>query len=168
MRRSDEVLRHGGADRRRHPVPSQHAVGLHSRGNGRDRNEDKGQERGHDPGNDRPVNVETPPHNLNDDVTPTSLHFIGSNGIQPEDTNPENWMLTIDGFVNNPLKLSIADLKCKFEVVTRKIMASIAAATAAHSSIPRPRATNGLSAASPACRLNRCPPDRRAQGRRRH
>ena len=71
--------------------------------------------------NDRPVNVETPPHNLNDDVTPTSRHFIRNNGIPPEDMNPENWMLTIDGFVNNPLKLSIADLKSKFEVVTRKI-----------------------------------------------
>jgi DMSO/TMAO reductase YedYZ molybdopterin-dependent catalytic subunit len=71
--------------------------------------------------NDRPVNAETPPHNLDDDVTPTARHFIRNNGIPPEDMNPDNWMLTIDGFVNNPLKLSIADLKSKFEVVTRKI-----------------------------------------------
>ena len=71
--------------------------------------------------NDRPVNAETPPHNLNDDVTPTSRHFIRNNGIPPEDMNADNWMLTIDGFVNKPLKFSIADLKSKFEVVTRKI-----------------------------------------------
>ena len=71
--------------------------------------------------NDRPVNAETPAHLLDDDVTPTSRHFIRNNGIPPEDMNPDNWMLTIDGFVDNPLKLSIADLKSKFEVVTRKI-----------------------------------------------
>ena len=71
--------------------------------------------------NDRPVNAETPPHNLDDDVTPTARHFIRNNGIPPEDMNPDNWTLTIDGLVNNTLKLSIAALKSKFEVVTRKI-----------------------------------------------
>ena len=71
--------------------------------------------------NDRPVNAETPAHNLDDDVTPTARHFIRNNGIPPEDMNADNWTLSIDGFVNNPLKLSIADLKSKFEVVTRQI-----------------------------------------------
>ncbi len=71
--------------------------------------------------NDRPVNAETPAHNLDDDVTPTSRHFIRNNGIPPEDMNPDSWMLTIDGLVDKPLKLSIADLKNKFKVVTRKI-----------------------------------------------
>ena len=71
--------------------------------------------------NDRPVNAETPPHNLDDDVTPTARHFIRNNGIPPGDMNPDTWTLTIDGFVDNPLKLSIADLKSKFEVITRKI-----------------------------------------------
>jgi len=71
--------------------------------------------------NDRPVNAETPPHNLDDDVTPTARHFIRNNGIVPDDMNPDTWSLTIDGLVDNPLKLSIADLKNKFEVVTRKI-----------------------------------------------
>ena len=71
--------------------------------------------------NDRPVNAETPAHLLDDDVTPTSRHFIRNNGIPPEDMNPDTWTLTIDGLVDSPLKLSIADLKSKFEVVTRKI-----------------------------------------------
>ena len=71
--------------------------------------------------NDRPVNAETPPHLLDDDVTPTSRHFIRNNGIPPEDMNPDIWMLTINGLVDSPLKLSIADLKNRFEVVTRKI-----------------------------------------------
>ncbi len=42
--------------------------------------------------NDRPVNAETPPHNLNDDVTPTTRHFIRNNGIPPQDMNADNWM----------------------------------------------------------------------------
>jgi DMSO/TMAO reductase YedYZ molybdopterin-dependent catalytic subunit len=71
--------------------------------------------------NDRPVNAETPPHLLDDDVTPTARHFIRNNGVPPEDVSPDKWVLTIDGLVDKPLKLSIADLKGKFEVVTRKI-----------------------------------------------
>ena len=71
--------------------------------------------------NDRPVNAETPAHLLDDDVTPTSRHFIRNNGIPPETMDPDSWMLTIDGLVDNPLKLSIAELKDKFEVVSRKI-----------------------------------------------
>lgn len=71
--------------------------------------------------NDRPVNAETPAHLLDDDVTPTSRHFIRNNGIPPAAMDPDSWMLTIDGLVDNPLELSIADLKDKFEVVSRRI-----------------------------------------------
>lgn len=60
--------------------------------------------------NDRPVNAETPAHLLDDDVTPTARHFIRNNGIPPESVNPDTWMLTIDGLVDKPLELSIADL----------------------------------------------------------
>lgn len=72
--------------------------------------------------NDRPVNAETPPHLLDDAITPTARHFIRNNGIPPEDTSPDGWMLTIDGLVNNPMKLSIDDLKSKFEVVTQALV----------------------------------------------
>lgn len=72
--------------------------------------------------NDRPVNAETPAHFLDDDVTPTNRHFIRNNGIPPEAANPESWRLTIDGLVDNPLSLSIADLKNKFEVVTYRLV----------------------------------------------
>ena len=68
--------------------------------------------------NDRPVNAETPPHLLDDAITPTSRHFVRNNGIPPEEVNAETWTLTIDGFVDNPMKLTIADLKAQFEVVT--------------------------------------------------
>ena len=72
--------------------------------------------------NDRPVNAETPAHLLDDDVTPTTRHFIRNNGIPPEDMSAETWELTIDGLVDNAMKLSIADLKSQFEVVTEQLV----------------------------------------------
>ncbi|MEK9660297.1 MAG: sulfite oxidase [Alphaproteobacteria bacterium] len=67
--------------------------------------------------NDRPVNAETPPALLDDAITPTSRHFIRNNGIVPENLSPDRWKLTVDGMVDKPMTLSIADLKSKFEVV---------------------------------------------------
>ena len=72
--------------------------------------------------NDRPVNAETPAHLLDDDVTPTSRHFVRNNGIPPEDVDAEAWELTVDGLVDNPMTFSIADLKSKFEVVTEQLI----------------------------------------------
>jgi len=71
--------------------------------------------------NDRPVNAETPAHLLDDEVTPTARHFIRNNGLPPADMNPDNWTVTIDGFVDNPLKFTIAELKAKFPNVTRRV-----------------------------------------------
>ena len=71
--------------------------------------------------NDRPVNAETPPHLLDDMITPTSRHFIRNNGIPPEDVSAEGWELTIDGLVDNPMTMSIDDLKSNFEVVTEAL-----------------------------------------------
>lgn len=68
--------------------------------------------------NDRPVNAETPPELLDDAITPTSRHFIRNNGIPPEDVDPATWTLTIDGFVDSPIELTIADMREQFEVVT--------------------------------------------------
>jgi DMSO/TMAO reductase YedYZ molybdopterin-dependent catalytic subunit len=67
---------------------------------------------------DRPVNAETPPELLDDAITPTSCHFIRNNGVVPGDTSADGWTLTVDGLVDNPLELSIADLRDRFEVVT--------------------------------------------------
>lgn len=72
--------------------------------------------------NDRPVNAETPPHLLDDAITPNSRFFIRNNGAVPEDTSADGWMLTIDGMVDNPMELSIADLKDQFEVVTMALV----------------------------------------------
>ena len=68
--------------------------------------------------NDRPLNAETPPHLLDDPITPTPRHFIRNNGIPPSEADPDTWTLTVDGLVDRPMSLSIADLRSRFEVVT--------------------------------------------------
>jgi len=72
--------------------------------------------------NDRPLNAETPPHLLDDEVTPTSRHFIRNNGVPPDNVDADSWELTIDGLVDKPMTLSISDLKDRFEVVTRNLV----------------------------------------------
>ena len=60
--------------------------------------------------NERPLNAETPPHLLDDAITPDGKrHFIRNNGIPPENTDAVGWMLTIDGLVDNSMTLSIDD-----------------------------------------------------------
>lgn len=68
--------------------------------------------------NDRPMNAETPAHLLDDDITPTSRHFVRNNGNPPTTTDPGAWTLRVDGEVENPLELTISDLKRDFEVVS--------------------------------------------------
>jgi DMSO/TMAO reductase YedYZ molybdopterin-dependent catalytic subunit len=69
--------------------------------------------------NDRPINVETPAHLLDPDVTPVERFFVRNNGLVPEQTQtPDAWELTIDGEVDKPLKLTLGDLKKGFERVT--------------------------------------------------
>jgi len=71
--------------------------------------------------NDRPVNAECPAHLLDDDVTPTSRHFIRNNGVPPEKVDAATWTLTIDGEVDKALEMTVADLKKNFEVVTLQL-----------------------------------------------
>jgi DMSO/TMAO reductase YedYZ molybdopterin-dependent catalytic subunit len=71
--------------------------------------------------NDRPVNAECPAHLLDDEVTPTNRLFVRNNGIPPTSMDPDSWTLTIDGEVDNPMELTIAELKEKFDVVTRQL-----------------------------------------------
>ncbi|WP_113912912.1 sulfite oxidase [Roseovarius dicentrarchi] len=75
--------------------------------------------------NDRPLNAETPAHLLDDDVTPYEHFFVRNNGMVPDtalDMDAEGWTLTIDGEVDTPLELSLADLKEKFEVITQRLV----------------------------------------------
>lgn len=72
--------------------------------------------------NDRPINAETPPHLLDDDITPIKYHFVRDNGIPPASVDANSWELTIDGMVDKPLTLKIADLRSEFDVVTQNLV----------------------------------------------
>ena len=68
--------------------------------------------------NNRPWNVETPAHLLDDKITPADKLFIRNNGIPPMDVDPNNWVLKIEGeSVERPIEISLNDLKTKFPVV---------------------------------------------------
>jgi DMSO/TMAO reductase YedYZ molybdopterin-dependent catalytic subunit len=71
--------------------------------------------------NDRPVNAETPAHLLDDAITPTERHFIRNNGLLPDSMDAETWTLTVDGFVDTPMTMTIAELRETFEVITRAL-----------------------------------------------
>lgn len=71
--------------------------------------------------NDRPVNAETPAYLLDDEITPNDLHFIRNNGLVPEiaeSGDVSGWTLAVDGEVEQPLQLTLDDMKERFEVVT--------------------------------------------------
>lgn len=73
---------------------------------------------------DRPLVAETPPHLLDDDVTPADRLFMRNNGLPPdkESIDAAKWTLTIDGeSVNKPATFTIADLKSQFRHVRRHI-----------------------------------------------
>lgn len=72
---------------------------------------------------DRPLNMETPPHLLIDEVTPGARMFVRNNGLPPALTEDDirNWRLTIDGEVEAPLDFAIEDLRQEFETVTLRL-----------------------------------------------
>lgn len=66
--------------------------------------------------NDRPWNIESAPHLLDDKVTPNEKMFIRNNGLIPEDIDASTWTLTIDGeSVSKPRTYTLNDLKSKFK-----------------------------------------------------
>ncbi len=68
---------------------------------------------------DRPLVAETPEHLLDDETTPIEKFFIRNNGIPPEPpADPDAWTLTVEGFVNEPLTLTLGELKARFAPVT--------------------------------------------------
>jgi sulfite oxidase len=72
---------------------------------------------------ERPLVAETPEHLLDDDTTPTEKFFIRNNGQIPEGTaHPDAWEITIDGEVNEPLKLTLGELKSRFQPRTYRMV----------------------------------------------
>ncbi len=66
--------------------------------------------------NDRPWNVETPIHLLDDKVTPAEKMFVRNNGLIPEKTELSSWTLTIRGeSVAEEKSYTLSELKAKFK-----------------------------------------------------
>lgn len=68
--------------------------------------------------NDRPINAETPPWLLDDEVTPASRLFVRNNGVPPalDGIDPDAWELEIGGeSCLEPRSFTIAQLKQRFE-----------------------------------------------------
>ncbi|MEM9313648.1 MAG: sulfite oxidase [Pseudomonadota bacterium] len=67
--------------------------------------------------NDRPLNMETPAHLLDDPVTPASRMFVRNNGIPPQlgSAPVDEWTLDIGGEAcERPQSFTLADLKARF------------------------------------------------------
>jgi len=72
--------------------------------------------------NDRPVNMETPPHLLKDPLTPNELFFVRNNGLPPANVDIDNWKLTIAGeSAAKPKSYTLKELKSKFENISYNI-----------------------------------------------
>jgi DMSO/TMAO reductase YedYZ molybdopterin-dependent catalytic subunit len=71
---------------------------------------------------DRPLNVETPIHLLDPEITPAENMFIRNNGQIPDQApDPKAWKVTIDGEVNTPLTLTVGELEQRFQPVTYRL-----------------------------------------------
>ena len=72
--------------------------------------------------NDRPINMETPAHLLNDVLTPNNLFFVRNNGLPPQNIDVNNWTLTIGGESTQRKKsYTIQELKNNFDNVSLTI-----------------------------------------------
>lgn len=72
---------------------------------------------------DRPLVAETPEALLDDDTTPLDRFFIRNNGQVPEPAaKPDAWTVTIDGEVERPLTITLAELKSRFTPTTLRMV----------------------------------------------
>lgn len=69
--------------------------------------------------NDKPINIETPAHLLNDTLTPNDLFFVRNNGLPPTEIDIDKWTLSITGESAQKSKTyTLTELKTKFENVS--------------------------------------------------
>ena len=72
---------------------------------------------------DRPLVAETPESLLDDDTTPISKFYIRNNGQLPEEArDAESWSFKVEGEVENPLTLTVAELKSRFAPQTLRMV----------------------------------------------
>lgn len=73
--------------------------------------------------NERPWNIETPPHLLDDAITPFPNIFIRNNGLIPEDLDASQWTLTIGGeSVKGEKTYRLDELKKRFRAHTYQLV----------------------------------------------
>lgn len=73
--------------------------------------------------NEKPWNIETPAHLLDDDVTPEDKMFLRNNGLIPENIAAESWTLTIDGEAVAKKKVfTLEQLKRDFQAYTYQLV----------------------------------------------
>ena len=73
--------------------------------------------------NDRPWNVETPAHLLDDAITPADRMFVRNNGLPPEQVDVAKWTLEIGGeSVRQPKTYTLAELKRRFTPHTYQLV----------------------------------------------
>ena len=73
--------------------------------------------------NDRPLNIEAQAHLLNDEVTPAEKMFVRNNGITPENIDPNDWKLVIDGeSAINARSFTLEELKTTFNSHTYQLV----------------------------------------------
>lgn len=72
---------------------------------------------------DRPLVAETPESLLDDETTPVAKFFIRNNGHIPEDGKQgDAWSFQVEGEVDKPLTLSVAELKSRFTPQTMRMV----------------------------------------------
>ena len=74
--------------------------------------------------NDRPINAETPPHLLDDAITPANRLFVRNNGHPPPlaSIDPATWTLEIRGeSCERPQSFTISELKKRFKSYTYQL-----------------------------------------------
>ncbi|MEQ9442968.1 MAG: sulfite oxidase [Cyclobacteriaceae bacterium] len=73
--------------------------------------------------NERPWNVEPPPHLLDDAITPFPSIFVRNNGLIPENINVDNWTLTFGGESASAEKTyRLDELKKRFPTYTYQLV----------------------------------------------
>ncbi len=72
--------------------------------------------------NPKPWNAETPPHLLDDKITPANKLFVRNNGLAPKNIDINKWTLTVEGESAKTKKnYTLAELKSKFKHYTYQL-----------------------------------------------
>lgn len=71
---------------------------------------------------DKPLVAETQAELLDDAVTPTDKLFVRNNGLVPDAGDAKTWKIKVDGEVNTPLELTVAEMIGRFPNVTYQLM----------------------------------------------